>query len=373
MNLPGKFMGINYSTAMRWVHGSSRIMIYVSLVALTIALYIITEGYSFYHAEIMLISFLPIFISAVGASYVGSSLKSSQKFSATFLLLQVASLWFFLPTTLLSIIYRSFIPLEVSLLFSGILNMVTSSRSKGDIRLSILLFGYSYIISTVFLILNPTGDIFKIAIGFIYIYAVSSIYSVTIHAFPATFREKPSIGLVSLLFVIQTISALIYRDLFKISVLVFSLNTLVYVASINLHRYRRYEEFIRKTKNAVAKGGMLYLLFGHELVGIYSIILIISSVLFYLNVISMLSFIHILIIGFVGLHIFIHTPLMLPVILKWSSARRYNLSPYLLLILSAVVWPMNQHVSFMLLVLAIVFLYLIVKPSKEPLPLSLVK
>ncbi|MCE4608019.1 MAG: hypothetical protein F7B61_03560, partial [Caldisphaeraceae archaeon] len=261
----GKFMRMNYSTAMRWVHESSRIMIYISLVALTIALYIITEGYSFYHAEIMLMSFLPIFISAVGASYVGSSLKSSQRFSATFLLLQVASLWLFLPTTLLSIIYRGFVPLEVSLLFSGILNMITSSRSKGDVRLSILLFGYSYIISSVFLALNPVGDIFKIAIGFIYIYAASSIYSVTIHAFPATFKEKPSIGLVSLLFVIQTLSALMYRDFFKISALVFSLNTLVYIASINLHRYRKYEEFIRKTKNVVAKGGMLYLLFGMSL------------------------------------------------------------------------------------------------------------
>jgi hypothetical protein len=45
--------------------------------------------------------------------------------------------------------------------------------------------------------------------------------------------------------------------------------------------------------------------------------------------------IHATAIGFAGLHIFIHAPMMLPVILGVPTARRYNPIPYALLSIAA--------------------------------------
>ncbi|AFZ70504.1 hypothetical protein Calag_0760 [Caldisphaera lagunensis DSM 15908] len=362
----------NYSKIMKIVHEISMIMVYISLIALIIALYIITRGFNLWHAKIMLLIFLPIFITGVSISYSSSSLKPNDNLAPIILFLQISSALLVLVLSIVTIITNKIYFLVISLLYFGIVNLINATRPKGDIRLSVALIGYTGILSAIFLILNNTKNVFEIAIGFIFVYAISLIYSVTIHSFPNTFKDKPNELLVYLLFILQTISTLIYQYYFKISVILFSISIIVFYLSINIFRYKKYSDFALNTTNVYAKAGTLYLLYGQAISALYSIVLLISSILFYFNIITLLDFIHLLIIGFVGIHIFIHAPLMLPVILRWTSARRYSLLPYILIVVAALIWPFDMHVAFLFLVLAIVFLVLIVKPSKEPIPLSLI-
>ncbi|MDP8003073.1 MAG: hypothetical protein ACP5I6_00135 [Caldisphaera sp.] len=364
-------MKIKYSNIMKIVHQSSMVMVYISLIALIVSLYLVTKGLGLIHAKIMLISFLPIFISGVAASYSSSSLKPSDKFASTILILQISSVFLILILSITAIVTNKIILLIVSLFYSGIVNFITATKPKGDIRLSVALIGYTGILSSIFLLLNLSKSIFQLAIGFIFVYAISAIYAVTIHSFPNTFKDKPNTILVYLLFILQTISTLIYQYYFKISVILYSISVIVFYLSINIFKHKKYSNLATSTTNIYAKAGTLYMLYGQEISALYSLILLASSILFYYNIITLLDFIHILIIGFVGIHIFIHAPLMLPVILRWTSARRYSLFPYILIFAAALIWPIDMHISFLFVVLAIVFLILIVKPSKEPMPLSL--
>lgn len=362
----------NFSKLMKFVNKSSMAMVYISLILLIIALYLVTRGFGLIHAKMILFGFLPIFVSGVAQSYSSSSLKASDKFSITMLILQISSTIFTLIFGITTVITGKIIFLLISLLYFGIVNLLTSTRSKGDIRLSILIIGYTGILSSIFLFLNLSENIFQLAIGFIFTYAISLIYAVTIHAFPNTFKDKPKIPIVYLLLILQTISTIIYPFMFRISVLLFSISVLIFYISINIYKYKKYDIFAKNTTNVYAKAGLLYMLYGQEMSALYSLILLVSSLLLYYNVINILDFIHILIIGFVGIHIFIHAPLMLPVILRWASARRYSLLPYILIIIAALLWPIDNHLSFLFVVLAIVFLVLIVKPSRDQIPLSLV-
>lgn len=366
-------MNLNYSKIMKVVHRVSMIMVYISLIALITALYIVTKGYGLWHAKILLLVFLPIFISGVSISYSSSSLKPSDKFSSIILLFQISTALLILILSIITIVTNKIYYLIISLVYYGLVNIFTATRPKGDVRLSVALIGYSGILSSIFLILNSSKNVFELAIGFIFVYAISVIYAVTIHSFPNTFKDKPNIFFVYLLFILQTFSTLIYTYYFKISVILFSISILIFYLSINIFRYKKYTSFAINTTNVYAKAGTLYFLYGQEISALYSIIILISSILFYFNIITLLDFIHLLIIGFVGIHIFIHAPLMLPVILRWTSARRYSLLPYILIVISALIWPFDMHIAFLFVVLAIVFLVLIVKPSKEAIPLSLIK
>ncbi|MGC9183278.1 hypothetical protein [Caldisphaera sp.] len=362
---------LNYSKIMKLVNRSSMAMVYISILLLITALYLVTRNLGLIHAKIILLAFLPIFISGVAESYSSSSLRPSDRFASIILILQISSTILTLILSLTSLITGKIIFLLISLFYFGLVNLITSTRSKGDVMISVLLIGYTGILSSLFLYLNSSENIFQLAIGFIFIYAISSIYAVTIHSFPNTFKDKPKIPIVYLLFALQTISAIIYPFMFRVSVILFSISAIIFYTSINIYRYKKYNNFAKNTTNVYAKAGTLYMLYGQEIAALYSLILLISSILLYYNIISMLDFIHILIIGFVGIHIFIHAPLMLPVILRWTSARRYSLLPYILIIIAALIWPIDHHVSFLFVALSIVFLALIVKPSKEPIPFSL--
>jgi hypothetical protein len=162
------------------------------------------------------------------------------------------------------------------------------------------------------------------------------------------------------------------RDLWLSNVLL-GVSMLVSVLAFRGDRLRSYYAKARASSSPIARGGTLYFLYGHVFAFsalIAAGVVLIASAALRLNP---LILIHMMTLGAISLFVLIHAPLMLPVMMGWSSARRYNLTPYVSQAVAAVLWPFNMHVSFFFVGLAFVFDALIVLPSREPMPLSLVR
>ncbi|MGC9072395.1 MAG: hypothetical protein ACP5HK_06890 [Acidilobus sp.] len=355
---------------------TSRYLVYISIAELVAALYVVTAGLGLCHARLMFESVLPSFIAAVAVSYSSSSLRSSagQAVSAIQGLAALAS-WAVAVGGIAASLFGYTESLGLSLVVLGIsLAMITAfSLKRIDVRLSILTLGYTQALGGLMLLLLRGLSTFDLALAFVGVEAVGAIFAVTLHSFPSTFGDGPSFALTLTTFALLTTSALLAVRGSRLFAPLLGASMLSSLPAFRFERSRGYLAKARTSRNPVARGGMLYFLYGH-LFAFASLLadgaLLISTVRLQINV---LILVHAVVLGVVMIFVLVHAPMMLPVIMGWPSARRYNLTPYVLQALGAVIWPLNMHVSFFLIGLALVFDALIVKPSGGPMPLSLVR
>ena len=357
----------------RLVLQSSRIGIYYSIAALVAALYVVTEGLRLAHAELMTLAVLPVFVVSVAAAYGVSGLRQTDPLYAAAASLAVAAPISAAALSVASVALSKAWLLSAALAYSFVPLAMGSlaSRAKLDVRLSVGLLGLSLLLGAAELLLVRAG-FFVRALLFLELSVLGAIYAVSIHAFPSTFGDPPSVTLSALTFALLAAGlALAVAGLVRAGVLVAGIPMITYLFAMRLERIESYFKKAYQTRNPVARAGTLYFVDGHAFAAAFSAISFIAVVLWYLGLAPTLVVVHLVAIGLVGTYIFIHAPMMLPVILRWTSARRYNLTPYVLLAAGAALWPVNMHVSFFFVGLAIIFLVLIVKPSKHPYPLWL--
>jgi hypothetical protein len=101
---------------------------------------------------------------------------------------------------------------------------------------------------------------------------------------------------------------------------------------------------------------MIYYLEGHA----YVIAIVVLIVLYTIpamhagcNLNCVLLELHLLALGFAWMHVAIHAPMMIPVILGVRHAKRYTQAPYVFALLSAVLWPFMGIVSLILIILSL--------------------
>ena len=351
----------------------SRAGIYYSLAALVAALYVVTEGLAIIHAELMALGVLPAFVVSVAMAYGMSGLRQADPLYVAVATLAAAAPALAVASSVASVVlsapWIASIPMIYS--FAPLVVAAVASRLKLDVRLSVGLLGASLLLGGIELLAVRAG-FFVRALLFIEVSVLGAIYAVSIHALPSTFNDSPSTPLSVATFALLAAGlALAVVGYVRAGVMVAGAPAITYLFAMRAERLGSYLRRAGQARSPAARAGTLYFVDGHAFAMAFSAVSFAAVALWGLGVLPILDAIHLIAIGLVGTYIFIHAPMMLPVILRWASARRYNLTPYALLAAGAALWPVNMHVSFFFVGLALVFLVLIVKPSKHPYPLWL--
>lgn len=366
---------MQYQKLVRALQASSRALIYIMIAGLLVSLYIVTVGLKILHGVIMFSLVVPLLITAVAGPYVVSGLRASAKAEA-WLLFSIAAEWLILVASIMTLQLKSYLYLGLSLVIFSISPIWGAALTglKSDVKLSYLILGTAFLISGLTLMLLKLS-VFHAALALLTLLGLGAIYAVTYHSLPATFEERQGLAwglLLELLLIAEALSLLAVG--YKPFLLISGATDVISLPALGLTKLRKFVAVAKASKNPVARAGELYFVDGHIFSAVFLIITGLVTLLGGLGLdVPTLVLIHLLALGVLVMFVLIHAPLMLPVILRWPSARRYNLTPYVLESVAAVVWPVNPHVAFFFLGLSIVFLVLIVKPTKEPLPLSLIK
>ncbi len=133
--------------------------------------------------------------------------------------------------------------------------------------------------------------------------------------------------------------------------------------------YYRFPRLIEKAlsmASVVNRRAYIYIVSGHTA----ALIAVIAFLVFLLSslsegVLDKLIATHMIYMGFIGLHIYLHAPLMAPFIAEVGSARRYNPSPLALLLLATITRPTLPTLSFLLAIISLAALLFIIKPAKR--------
>ncbi len=341
----------------------SRIGILASIAYLALSLGILLAGYHHRHAYIMLYSALLLFPHSVTLTYVASGAmrnKRAQRFIMVSAIITFAmfiapifGLWlnWEIPTAIFAVV-------SIPMIFASIL---AGRSQKGNIRLSLYLVSSSYIIyltTVASLLIKGWPEKFSIAAtALTFAYPVTLIYAVTVNSLPSTFNDKPSYFLSYSLPVLTAIgSFLVGLRFIKAGSAVIVASTLIYIFAARMYRLKRYLSSIQRlNKESPAYKGSAFFIKSHyviiasiSLTVIYTLLFITKSFSFY----CLLCLLHAYVMGFVSIHVFLHAPVMLPVVLKVKHKRRYTLWPLILALVATAVWPVSGIASYILYVIA---------------------
>jgi hypothetical protein len=209
--------------------------------------------------------------------------------------------------------------------------------------------------------LKEVGNGLLWALGLVYSIPITSIYAVTIHSLPNTYQSKPRRGLVLALYTLQALGVALYATNTRLGVAILAASLLLYPFAARFELLRRGLERAEKLKGA-ARRGHLYYVWGH-----ITVLIIIAAALaasaYYIssqNYTSFILLVHTLTLGFVACHIAIHAPLMVPIILNVRNSRRYNPTPYILILAALAAYPFNETVSLAIFSAAVLATLLII-------------
>jgi hypothetical protein len=352
----------------------ARTLTYLSIAELIAALYVVTAGLALYHAKLMFEAVLPTFIAGVAVAYATSSLKGGSRAARALEYLTSALAFAVAAAGLAASLGGPTAPLGASLIIFGasLASLSVYALRRWDVRLSVAMLGYTQALAGLVIIGASVRDLFQMALIFMVIEAVGAIFAVTLHTFPSTFGDTSSKALTGLTFVfLSAAAALALLGEPKLVEALLGASMIVSVPAFRGGSLRRYYAKAKASPSPAARGGTLYFLYGHVFAFAALLAVGITLLVSVAIKLGLLVIIHAVTLGIITMFVLIHVPMMLPVIMGWSSARRYNLTPYVSQAIAALLWPFNAHVSFFFVGLAFVFDALIVKPSKKPLPLSL--
>ncbi len=364
-------MNLSYSRAMNLARATSRSLVYISIAGFLVSLYLAASGYYIYHGYLMFEVVVPLFVYGVAISYVSSSLKSTDVGAPITVLYLAASGWLLAVMGFVSMAMRSYLALSIAALVSSAGPLAASivSSLQSDVKLSDGLIGVYFLVGGLMMYLVRL-TLFREALLTFVTFGLGPIYAVSVHSFPSTFRERPNLPLAALdaaLLIVAAALSYYYRYFMALV----GVSAITFPLSIGVQRSRRFIESAKRVNNPIARAGTLYFIDGHIIASIMLACVGLTYIVGSLLGLSPLVALHALALGVLVTFVILHAPLMLPVILRWTSARRYNLTPFLSEAAATAIWPFNEHVSFFFLGLAVVFLVLIVKPTRQPLPFSL--
>ena len=347
--------------SLKKVRGFSAIGVWASIAYLVIALYYLVAGEPHTHARYMLYGVLLLFPYSVSVAYVASALNRYHPWqipiAAGVLLLAPA------PLVALSVGEEWANLLVVIAGFLGFASaLYTASMKRGSVRLSLELAAAASLLASVVAIVRQcfaSGLLFSYySLAMTLAYPVTLIHAVTVHALPSTFKDRPQGSASWLLPLLTLLGALLVLDRrVLLGALAGISSVYVYVYAARLYRLGEYFRVASGFPEGPARGGAYYFLEGHVAVLILVVIMTVYLAWPGCNVICRL---HLYALGFSSLHVLIHGPMMLPVILGIRHRRRFNPSPYVLQLLAVLLFPFTGDGALVMYVLAILASFAIV-------------
>lgn len=363
------------------IHLSSRLGVLLSATGLAAALGAALLGNYWSHVALIIGSVMAGFVVSIAASYIVSGLRGKQH--ATMPLVKVLLLALPIAAPISPILGIALGPTGLAPYLSGILALaaipaiVAALLSRHTVRTSMAGIAFSSILGALYTAWGTLAGIVYDYIwfytGFLYSYPIPMIYSVSVHSFPSTYHEKPVTPLYWAVMGLNALGLALYASTWQeaqlagLALLVAGL--LAYFPAIGLHHAPRIASRIKASKNQVVRKTHQYFLAGHFYAVLTAILATIYTGLYLYTPTTPLECItHSLAIGFIGTHIFIHAPLMLPVILGIPTARRYNQAPFITLVSAVPVFCYHRLAALALVVIAVLLMTYIVWPPPRRKP-----
>ncbi len=352
---------------------ASRLGIVVSLAMLTAGLFSAYIGELHFHMYLLGSGVLVGFVASIASAYVASAAGRmlSRMPKPLLLALAVPPLPLALsPIAALAnrIIWAVYIAAFLAPTIPP--TLWVTRQVKGSVRLSMIGVTVTKIMAIAYLIVLALAsrDVEEIwaLLGLLAAYPIPMIYSVSINSFPSTYKMQPLGFLYPLLFALNILSLALLLSGHKLyMLLVLALALALYFPAIGFHRVIRIIVHIGKLKG-VPRRVHAYFLEGH----FYALL----ALAYYATLVALQllntsvpipCIIHALALGFIGAHIYVHAPLMVPVVLGVRTARRYTILPYTLLAMASASYCINSILVWALLLLSLALLvYTVWPPSR---------
>ncbi len=360
----------------RRIRAIGAIGVLAGFVYLLFSLWELAEQEPHEHAHIILYAALLLFPHSVALAYVASG---ARKLGVR--IVEIAS-YLTIPALASPFIAISkpygiselLIAIPFAIMIPG--SLAAGLERRGSVRLSYVLVAYANALYLGLIALwhiygpPPLFSIYSLSV--ILAYPVMLIYAVTFHSFPSTLGDKPNIPMALTAVVLLTIAVYaIPLGSLELAVLLSLLSLSFYIIGAKLVKYKQFLDKIRMKPGpgSPAYNGLKYFLDGHLYVII--IVIAISALIGYslsangCDKECILLAVHLYSLGFSLMHVAIHAPMMLPVILGIRHAKRFNQSPYVLLLLSTIFWPFSGAIAYMFIVLGLVAMILVFLPFRS--------
>jgi len=240
------------------------------------------------------------------------------------------------------------------------------STFRGKRRDPAILFFYPPLAGAIFMAYSAVtgfGPV-KTALGLAMSYPVSLIFSFSALTMTRNYAVRVSTARVTPPLLLHAFSIIFYMLGFNFeSLLLLSAFMLLHFGVIGFHRFPRLVERAFSMRSPVNRRAYLYIVAGHSTALIAAIVFAVYVIANMIEgSLDLLIASHLVYMGFVGLHIYLHAPLMAPTLAETRSAKRYNPIPLILLLLAAISRPLFPTISFFTVLASLAGLLLIIKP-----------
>ena len=227
--------------------------------------------------------------------------------------------------------------LVVPSLHAAVHSFLSSKAWKGPFKRSLQMVSLSYVALAIYSLTSSSPFIDAVRL---LAYPITLIYAVSCQSFPKTYGEEANWPL-AFASSLAAFSFLLYpAPLYYLGLA----STFTYLISIKLYKLGEYYSKVKQMEGTAGKA-QEYFLLGHAFVA--------PSVLWpWLFSTDPLSLLHSTLLGFVALHVFIHFPFMVPIILRVRNRRRYCKLVFPLAELAALSWPLQRHLAYLLFLTA---------------------
>lgn len=335
----------------RWVY-ASRLGVYASFALFTAALALAFSGNYGAHAWLALTGGLTLFPVSVWVAYAASAGREEAS-RPGYLAASAASIALTLAGGLAGLRYPS---LGSGMLGLGLLSAsaagfkVVGGVRRGEARLSVALgslaalAGGAYALSYPVVLGSPSGIPVWLALGLTASFPVPLIVAVTIHSLPSTFRDSPSRpgAYAAMALTLATPAAFLYSP--RAGSALLGLQLLTYAYAARLYRVSSYAATAREYKAPAARAGAVFYAYSHALALAFALASAAAAWAYAAGILGGLELLHVVAAGFTAIHVYIHTPMMLPTILTLPAARRFRLAlaSVALSAASGAAWPASR-------------------------------
>jgi len=342
----------------------SSIGIIETLAILAVSLGYLPLGYARIHAKLIVYGLMPVFVYSIAMVYLASAKPGYNRITFPWLLTAY-------PLTLIIPLISLLESFTILMYYYGAIMILASIpfflgglTKKGSLRISLGLLGLSMLQTGIILLSNVLTYNLKLqppemGTAALIAFPVTAIYAVSVHAVPKTFRlepEKLSTIILSIVLVLGTITYTV--GYYRYAIMLYAISFFAYPISIRLYKIWDWERGIKAKKDTPGKPGNLYFIYSHYFVWLFTILTPITAYMYLEGWIKdIFTLIHVLTVGFIGVHIYIHAPMMVPVVISVKTKRRYTILPPLFLTLATIVWPFSGILSYILVALSLCRLF----------------